>query len=168
MASKSILQKLILLGALLPALLCSAAEPRFDDYKVLAIFDDTSNAAAAGRQSDDAQSDLREQAAKQPANFAGHYIVLTSGCGGGAICGEILDAKSGRAVTGLPNAYLILSEDGTSAFDAIFQENSRLIIISGIAADPELGLNNEPIPRKDRTRYYEFDGKSLKLLYLAE
>lgn len=87
------------------------------------------------------------------------------------IYGEVLDATTGSIVAGFPNAYLMISEDGDggqSFFNVYYKPDSRLIEISGIAADPEIGLDKKVLSSKNRTRYYEFDGKNFRLLKIID
>jgi len=93
------------------------------------------------------------------ANFAGHYLVSTYGCGGGAICGDIKNLLTGNT-TGLPNAYLIEDDSGKNGFLANYNLDSSLIIISGILADPDEGQEHEGF----KTRYYHLINDKLILL----
>jgi len=138
-------------------------EPQFEDYKVDSIFAGPNHALDVADQSDDKWTTYRSNAIKRKVNFAGHYIVYTGGCGGGAICGEILDAKTGKIISGFPNAYELESPDG-SYYDAGFRPDSRLLVISGIAADPEKDQNGKVLPAQSRTRYFEFTDNELVLI----
>ncbi|MBD9516103.1 hypothetical protein [Pseudomonas sp. PDM22] len=100
-------------------------------------------------------------------NFAGHYVVVTKGCGGNAICGEIFDALSGKVVAGFPNAYQLNGPDD-DFYDADFKSWSRLLIISGVAADPEVGVDGKLLLPCYRTRYYEFRDERLILIRIDE
>lgn len=100
-------------------------------------------------------------------NFAGHYVVVTKGCGGSAICGEVFDALSGEMVSGFPNAYQLNGPDD-DFYDADFKSWSRLLIISGVAADPEVGVDGKLLLPRYRTRYYEFKDERLILLKIDE
>lgn len=167
MENKIFARIVLLLGTLLMPLSSLAAEPRFEDYKVEHIFKGENHELVVEDDNEDNWSLYRKQAIRKPVNFAGHYIVFAMGCGGGAICGEILDAQTGRIAASFPNAYEIDSADG-SYYDASFKLDSRLIVISGVAADPEVGLDGEKLPSSNRTRYFELKGNELKLLKIVD
>lgn len=156
---------LVALVLWVPALSVStyAIEPKFQDYKIDSVFADPNSKLDVPEQSDDNWKIYRSNAIKRKVNFAGHYIVFTGGCGGGAICGKILDAQTGKIVEGFPNAYELDSPDG-SYYDAGFRPDSRLLVISGIAADPENDQNGKVLPRKNRTRYFELKDQKLVLI----
>ena len=143
------------------------ADPHFEDYKVEQIFQGDNHKLVVEGNNDDDWSSYRKQAIKKPVNFAGHYIIFATGCGGGAICGEILDAQTGKIAASFPNAYEIDSADG-SYYEASFRLDSRLIVISGVAADPERGINGEKLSRSNRTRYFELKDSQLQLLKIVD
>jgi hypothetical protein len=101
-------------------------DPQFKDYTVDNIFTGPNYPLDASDLSDNKLAIYRSNAIKRKVNFAGHYIIYTVNCGGGAICGEILDAKTGKIVSGFPNAYQLDSSDG-SYYDAGFRSDSRLL-----------------------------------------
>lgn len=138
-------------------------EPKFEDYKVDSIFAGPNHELDVPDQGEDNWKTYRANAIKRKVNFAGHYIVFTGGCGGGAICGEILDAQTGKIVEGFPNAYELDSPDG-SYYDAGFRPDSRLLVISGTAADPEKDQNGKVLPPQNRTRYFELKNQKLLLI----
>jgi hypothetical protein len=138
-------------------------EPQFEDYRVDNIFAGPNHALDVPDQSNDKWATYRSNAIKRKVNFAGHYIIYTGDCGGGAVCGEILDAKTGKIVSGFPNAYQLDSPDG-SYYDAGFRPESRLLVISGVAADPEKNPNGKVLPAQNRTRYFEFKDNKLVLI----
>ncbi|MDA8486833.1 hypothetical protein NNO07_27560 [Pseudomonas resinovorans] len=156
---------LITLAFCVPVLSACAdtAEPQFEDYKVDSIFAGPNHEMDAIDQNDDKWTIYRRNAIKRKVNFAGHYILYTGDCGGGAICGEILDAKTGKIVSGFPNAYQLDSPDG-SYYDAGFRPESRLLVISGVAADPEKDQDGKVLPAVNRTRYFEFKSNELVLI----
>lgn len=140
-------------------------EPQFEDYNVDSIFAGPNHEPDVVDQSDDRWTTYRNNAVKRKVNFAGHYIVYTGG--GGAICGETLDEKTGKIVSGVPNAYELESPDG-SYYDAMFRPESRMLVISGIAADPEKDQNGKVLPAQSRTRYFEFTDNELVLIKVAD
>ncbi|WP_392561736.1 hypothetical protein RHO12_11530 [Orbus sturtevantii] len=102
---------------------------------------------------------IKDKSNLAQANFAGHYLVSTYGCGGGAICGDIKNLLTNNTA-GLPNAYLIEDDSGENGFLLSYQLDSRLIIISGILADPDETQYNEGFKK----RYYHFINDKLILL----
>lgn len=144
-----------------------AMEPKFQDYKVDSVFAGPNHALDVPDQGEDNWKTYRTNAIKRKVNFAGHYIIFTGSCGGGAICGEILDAKTGKLVSGYPNAYELESADGSS-YGAVFHPDSRLLVISGMAADPEKDQNGKVLSRKNRIRYFELKDQKLLLINVAD
>lgn len=90
------------------------------------------------------------KAAKQPANFAGEYVLTTWGCGAGCIDGAIVSLNSG-VVTFLPT-LIHKSLAGGEALQ--FRINSRLLILTG-SMDEE---------SEHAIYYYEFVGDEFKHL----
>lgn len=154
---------LIIVLLFVPAIHADCAPPKFEDYRVESVYSGSNHALIDTGEGGEKWSRYRAKAIEGRVNFAGHYIVVSGDCGGGAICGEIIDVLSGEVVGGFPNAYeLGGSED--EYYDAIFKEWSRLLIISGVAADPERGSDGKIIPLQYRTRYYELIDKKLILI----
>lgn len=86
---------------------CISQEIEFEAYPAEETYQGKNHALAKEYDHNDQWSSYRKKALEKPVNFAGKYIILEIGCGGGAICGEILDAASGKLVTSFPNAYEI-------------------------------------------------------------
>lgn len=166
MIGRALVHSALLLGVFLVSLTSLTAEPRFEDFKVDRIFKGENHELVV--EDDESNwSFYRKQAIKKPVNFAGHYIVFAMGCGGGAICGEILDAQTGSIAASFPNAYEMDSPDG-SFYDASFKLDSRLIVISSVAADPEVGLAGEKLASANKTRYFELKDNEPKLLMIVD
>ena len=102
----------VLLGSLIlaAASMAFAADPTFKDYTITPVFTGSNHKLVPQENSSPMMDQARAQALKGKVNFAGHYILQRLGCGGSAICGEVLDAQTGEVVGGLPNAY-----DGSSS-----------------------------------------------------
>ncbi|MGF6150727.1 hypothetical protein [Pseudomonas fluorescens] len=145
-----------------------AATLRFEDYKVEEVFHGEHHELVTQDGVDESWLAGRRDAIKRPVNFAGHYVVYTNGCGGGSVCGEILDVKTGEVVASFPNAYYVIGEDGKAPFAAVYNPDSRLLLIIGVAADSEAGLKGESLPENNRKRFYEFSGNTLKLIKVVE
>lgn len=155
---------LVLLGSLLLAVssMAFAADPDFKDYTVTPVFTGTHPALVPQENSNPVIDSARAKALKGKVNFAGHYIINPLGCGGGAICAEVLDAQTGEVVGGLPNAY-----DG-STFAMAYQPDSRLIFITGISLDGEVDAQGNSLESVNRYRYYEFVNNEFRLLTMTD
>lgn len=136
-----------------------ASQVSFNDYSVNGNFEGKNHVLIEPSSGNDIVDSMRIKISKLPPNFAGHYTIYTFGCGGGARCGEIYDASTGRVVVGLPNAYL--DDDN---FDLSFKKNSTLLIISGVAADPDNNKDDNQIKSSNRERYYNFANNKLMFI----
>ena len=154
----------VLLGGLLAIAtsVAFAADPDFKDYSVTPVFSGANHELVSQENSNPMMDQVRAQALKGKVNFAGHYILHRLGCGGSAICGEVLDARTGDVVVELPNAY-----DG-STFDMSYQPDSRLIFISGLALDGEEDAQGNRLKSRYRDRYYEFVNNEFRLLTMTD
>jgi len=139
-----------------------AADPTFKDYTVMPVFNGPNHKLVPQENSSPMMDQARAQALKGKVNFAGHYILHRLGCGGSAVCGEVLDAQTGEVVGGLPNAY-----DG-STFGIVYQPDSRMLIVSGISADTEEDAQGNELETRYRTRYYEFVNNEFRLLMFKD
>ena len=110
--------------------------PKLEDYKVENVYSGPYHSLVNMEGGDSKWLTYRGRAVSGGVNFAGHYVVVSGDCGGGAVCGEIVDILSGEMVAGFPNAYELESPEA-GYYDAVFKAWSRLLIISGVAADPE-------------------------------
>jgi hypothetical protein len=154
----------VLLGSLIlaAASMAFAADPAFKDYTVTPVFTSPNHKLVPQENSSSMMDQARMQALKGKVNFAGHYILHRLGCGGSAICGEVLDVQTGEVVGGLPNAY-----DG-STFGMVYQPDSRLIIVSGITLDGEEDAQGNALESGNRDRYYEFVNNEFRLLSMTD
>jgi hypothetical protein len=96
----------------------------------------------------------RKNAIKEKPNFAGHYVVYTFNCGTGALCGEVLDLKTGLVISRIPGPY----ESESLRLDTVV--NSYLMIVSGVEMDVE--IDGSPLTPK----CYILDRKELDLKLL--
>jgi hypothetical protein len=93
-----------------------------------------------------------KEAAGEPANFAGHYVLSTWGCGTGCKRGAAVDLKSGK-VTFLPGTVCCWPIEVDEKFEPVeFQLQSRLVILNG--------LINEQGP--DGPHYFELKDGAFK------
>lgn len=91
-----------------------------------------------------------QEAAKNPVDFAGRYILATWGCGAGCVMAAAIDTKSGR-VTSLPFTVSDWPLDVTEPLS--YRADSCLLIVRG--------SRNESAGHG--TYYYAFDGKTFRL-----
>jgi hypothetical protein len=131
-----------------------AADPRFSDYP--AVQEKVKNPARV-RISDAWSRRYRSQlrsASQHPADFAGHYILATWGCGSSCVLAAAIDIKTGL-VTRLP---FTISNWPLSVTEPLeFKIDSRLLAIRGSRDEKGSG-----------THYYEFLGDKFKLLGAGE
>ncbi|MHC8369290.1 hypothetical protein ACYZT2_00380 [Pseudomonas sp. MDT1-85] len=142
--------------------LAFGADPAFKDYSVTPVFSGANHELVPQETSSPTMDSARTKALQGKVNFAGHYILHRLGCGGGAICGEVLDARTGEVTGGLPNAY-----DGNT-FYMSYQPDSRLIFISGLALDGEEDAQGNRLESRYRDRYYEFVNNEFRLLTMTD
>lgn len=153
----------LLSGFLLAATsMAFAADPAFKDFSVSPMFSGANHEPVPQENSSPMIERARAQALQGKVNFSGRYILHKIGCGGSAVCGEVLDARTGEVAASLPNAY-----DGNT-FSVSYQPDSRLIIISGVAADTEEDAKGNKLESRDRDRYYEFVNNEFRLLTIKE
>ncbi len=147
---------------MLSLLLCAgslsafANPPAFNDYLIYDIHHGANHELAEPNSGNEILDKLRMMAIKKKPNFAGRYYLYTFGCGGGAICGEVLDLKLGRVSTGLPDAY---NGDG---FDISFKVDSSLLIISGDGVNNRDSEHSGP---SGNDLYYNFEGNKFKQIH---
>lgn len=138
--------------ALAPTLTLAAsnAPPEFALYHVAQRYTGASaKPLLATRQDKEFQSQLRRGAQGRP-NFAGHYRIVTFGCGASCVMGAIVDAQNGK-VLWLPFTVCCGSDAGTPPVD--FRPDSALIVINGMRNETGNG-----------THYYVLKHDQLKLI----
>jgi hypothetical protein len=131
--------------------------PRFESYPVQSPATGR-NRLILGRADIEYRTQLRI-AARQPPNFAGHYVVALWGCGMECAMGAAIDVRSGH-VTWLPGTVCCwLSGPDATAPDAEpvrYRRDSRLLILTGLRNEHEGDWGEH---------YYTIDGKRVvKLL----
>lgn len=104
---------------------------------------------------------LKEEAAKGP-NFAGHYTLVSIGCGTMCSLLWVIDAKSGKILKAEMLKNHETPEDiiGT-AMGEKFDLNSRLLITN----PPEEFKEWEKIPDWAETRYYVLEDNKMKEIF---
>jgi hypothetical protein len=110
---------------------------------------------------------LRE-GARRAVNFAGRYKLYTWSCGTSCLQTAFIDARTGDVFFPAELNGFIACYYGTEPVESLeealqFQKGSRLIVMSGYP-NSERG-KDEP---KKGLYYYEWDGKSLKLVKFVE
>jgi hypothetical protein len=135
--------------------------PRFEDYGVPVYKGKRAavnlNSAKGARMF---RTNLREGAGKG-VNFAGHYALVSWGCGTGCMDAGIVDLKTGtvyfpKELAGLGVWYW---QDNPSEEVLDFKPNSRLLVLSGWPATE--GNADNP---KSGLYYYEWLGTRLRLV----
>jgi hypothetical protein len=136
-----------------------AHTPRFEDMPVAEKFNGKPapvklSTAEARRY----RTVIREGAREGP-NFAGHYTIVTWGCGAGCVQFAIVDAKTGAVYS--PRFYVAarvhFDEETQQPDEPLqFRIGSKLLIVSG-----------SPNEKNEGIYYYSWDGKRLALIKSA-
>jgi len=142
--------------------------PDFKDYSVATDVAVSNHAYVSVSKGNPIWETAREKMAQHKPNLAGHYVAYSMDCGGGAMCAEILDVQTGKVVVGFPDAYVVSDEDEEHNFDFSTRADSRLVVVTGIGQGAEKDQNGKVVPMGFYTRYYDFDGRVLKLIYLKK
>ncbi len=91
-------------------------------------------------------------AARQPANFAGHFVLSSFGCGASCLMTFVIDKKSGE-VSWLPFTVCCWDSTEPDFVPIDFRKDSRLLIISGSRNESGKGIY-----------YYQFIQKEFILI----
>jgi len=89
-------------------------------------------------------------------NFAGHYTVVTWGCGSDCRWYAVVDARTGRVYFN-PNAASVMTVPSQDEPSLQFRIDSRLLVVSGYV----WGIRGEPSEAK---YYYEWRNNRFSLL----
>lgn len=135
-----------------------ADAPRFEDFRVPVYTGKPARPDVRSHpRSQRFRTELREAAVEGP-NFAGHYRLVSWGCGPVCFQWAIINLKSGRvfhpanlASTDHQNVEESLFENGIQAVHA--RPDSRLLVVLG-------GINQDPTQRG--IAWFEWDGQRLK------
>jgi hypothetical protein len=149
---------LSVLVLVLPPSVHAESAPRFEDYGVSEVFQGRP-APVDLRSNPDAlrfKTELREGAAKGP-NFAGHFTVVSWGCGTSCQSIMLVDASSGRVMRSP-----LVSELGQD-----FRKDSRLLVLnppSEVKVVLErLGCSDQSVDSWLTTsHYFEWNGKQFR------
>ncbi|MGL4768397.1 MAG: hypothetical protein ACRCV6_10025 [Formosimonas sp.] len=107
--------------------------PRFEDYPVAAVYTGKHHAAVITKANRIMRTRLR-QAAQEPVNFAGHYVLWSYGCGTNCLVNSIVDVKTGLEFPDeVPTLSSCHNEDWTQIadYDIVARPNSRLLVVIG-------------------------------------
>ncbi|HEX3561010.1 MAG TPA: hypothetical protein VHU19_17550 [Pyrinomonadaceae bacterium] len=145
------------------ALAQTSATPRFEDYNAPVYKGRPAPVTLNGsKEARNFRTQLRE-GAKQGVNFAGHYTLVSWGCGTACLQVALIDAKTGAVFfPGELDGFGVWFWDNND--EALrFKPNSRLLVMSGFPASQ--GNKDEP---KSGLYYYEWTGSGLKLIRFVE
>jgi hypothetical protein len=127
----------------------TSESPRFEDFSVIEEKIPRSVVPrlndAAGRQY---ATELREGARHKP-NFAGHFILISWGCGASCVMSAVVNAKNG-AVIWVPFTICCWDAD---IEPLVFRLKSRLLEVNGYKNEIESSRS-----------FYEFDGERFNLV----
>lgn len=146
--------KSLSLALLIHAAPVLAADPahaiRFDEYKVAVATKKKSAGLKVTAAEASPYTSQLQSAARQPINFAGHYVLATWGCGSGCVMGGAIDTMTGHVVM-LP--FSVSNWPIQVVEPLAFQKDSALLIIQGSRNEQGSGIH-----------YYQFDGSQFNLL----
>ena len=128
-------------GGFAHPLICTAAKPKFDDYKTSVYSGRTKPIIFRGNPDARMFRTRLRQARKAKVNFAGRYIFTTWGCGTSCVVGALIDARTGRVY--FPKEF---GGIGFSFGDAVvpdepweYQKDSRLFVLNGTPPNSKQG-----------------------------
>ena len=137
------------------------APPRFEDYAVTKIFKGkpARPVFASNPQARTFRTRLTEGAQKGP-NFAGHYTIVTWGCGTGCEQMAVVDAQTGRVY--FPKALSSLNYNLVENIEDAglkYRLNSRLLVLVGSPGEEAEAANTVG------TFYYKWENNDFKLVH---
>jgi hypothetical protein len=109
------------------------ATPKFDEYPAEVYRGRNAKVRLDTPDAKNYRTRLRE-ASRQKPNFAGHYVLVTWGCGTQCQYGAVVNVLNGR-VTFLPASVCCGDEDDQPFY---YRVNSRLIVFAGMLNESEL------------------------------
>lgn len=144
-----------------PQLPTSTSRRRFEDYPAIQKF--TGRPATpliTGGRAQQYRTVIRQRVQAGP-NFAGHYTIVSWGCGSTCIGFAIVDALTGRVYLH-PTALQVMQVPYQAEQVLQFRADSRMLIISGeiLPLDP----NSSSAPENTGKFYYEWNNNRFRLL----
>lgn len=101
--------------------------PSFDEFPVKVFTGNRSGVKISTAKDRQYASRLR-QLASQPVNFAGHYVLVSWGCGASCVMAAAIDAKGGKVIW-LPFTLCCWPLDRSEPLE--FRSDSRLLVAHG-------------------------------------
>ena len=147
-APNTFLISLLILLTAAPASATDRSGPSFNDFKVTMVYQGAPAQVILKSEDEMAFRTRLREAAKQPVNFAGQYVLTTWGCGTGCLYGAAVNKKIG-SVTFLPGTVSGWQGKGERV---MFHRNSRLLILAGVIDEGE----------ENGLHYYEFVNDKFK------
>jgi hypothetical protein len=152
--SRACLVLLILAACLTNTSLAQKGVPQFKDFPAREQYRGQPHAVVLAGEARMFRTRLREAAKGKP-NFAGHYIVVTWGCGLACMEGAVIDAKTGRVYM-LPATLCCWTSMADDNFNPVeFRLNSKLLIFSGARNEKEDDIG---------AHYYKFENNRFVFL----
>jgi hypothetical protein len=132
----------------------AGAPPAYDSYAVAPDIPVRSAPVRLDSAESKRYAAMLREGARQKANFAGHYVLTSWGCGASCTMSAAIDAKTGT-VAWLPFTVCCWDLDITEPLE--FKIDSRLLVVHGSRNEKGGG-----------TYFYEFDGKHFRLISAVE
>jgi hypothetical protein len=138
--------------------------PIFEDFPVTQVFQGKPAAPILRGGDWDYRTRFREQTASGP-DFAGHYKIVSWGCGSGCSVWSIVDERTGRIYHPFPFGVLNVPFMGTVSgrrYQGVrYQVDSSLLIVDGC---PETKDVDDPRMDQCFTTYYTWQNQRLTLI----
>lgn len=153
---------------IVPASAQRTKPPRFEDYRVSNIYKGEVKGPEFGNLNQYSGTDLRcfggdpADYAKEPVNFAGHFVVQACTCGSGCHYLYMWDASSGKVYESFPAMPIDVGPFGRSPSPVEYKGeeyrlDSSLLIIEGCIEDT----------CNCARRYYKWTGRQFRLILRA-
>ena len=122
-------------GLVLSAQVRDTHIPRFEDYPVVQVWQGQRPTLKPTTPAERTFRTRLTNAAKEPANFAGHYRLATWGCGSECISGAIIDLETGKvfspplATENSPAMHFSVCQSAYENSGVDVRVNSRLLVL---------------------------------------
>ncbi len=132
------------------------APPRFEDFPARIFKGKPARPLLLSAQARSFRTRLREGAQKGP-NFAGHYTIVTWGCGSACQQLAVVDARTGRVYFSKTLSYATYGLDiGSEEAGLKYRLDSKLLILVGTPGEEE---------NLSGTFYYKWENNEFKLIH---